>query len=107
MTDRREPLILVLGIQEEWAAVQVGKELSEDRDIAQRLRVELARLRKQHHTELAALRHEAAQERAALRRDAAHQLTTVLARLDPNATINDENNPPPPPTDVTEPTKKM
>jgi ATP-grasp ribosomal peptide maturase len=27
MTDRREPLVLVLGIQEEWAAVEVGKEL--------------------------------------------------------------------------------
>ncbi len=27
MTNRREPLVLVLGIQEEWAAVEVGKEL--------------------------------------------------------------------------------
>lgn len=27
MTDRRGPLVLVLGIQEEWAAVEVGKEL--------------------------------------------------------------------------------
>jgi hypothetical protein len=28
MTDRREPLVLVLGIQEEWAAAEVGKELA-------------------------------------------------------------------------------
>lgn len=27
MTDRRDPLVLVLGIQEEWAAAEVGKEL--------------------------------------------------------------------------------
>lgn len=27
MTDRREPLVLMLGIQQEWAAVEVGKEL--------------------------------------------------------------------------------
>lgn len=27
MTERRDPLVLVLGIQEEWAAVEVGKEL--------------------------------------------------------------------------------
>lgn len=27
MTDQREPLVLVLGIQEEWAAAEVGKEL--------------------------------------------------------------------------------
>ena len=80
---------------------------SEDRDIAQRLRAELARLREQHHSELAALRHEAAEERAALRRDAAHQLSTVLARLDPTPRSTMRTTPRHPPNDVTEPTKKM